>query len=148
MNSNFICYPFIHTSMPVYKGAIIIYHHAGVIEIWGRGNRIKPPSTGWEGGHKIMLQKSGGYKNYQPKVGGSYLLFFNNQINFLAPFAQMLPTLNIKRNAKQFPQAPLRLHPHVLNVLDMQMRSRLHMQIRHVPPTTWLINKQINQMAN
>ena len=30
----------------------------------------------------------------------------------------------------------LRLHPHVLNVLGMQMRSHLHMQISHVPYTT------------
>ncbi len=29
-------------------------------------------------------------------------------------------------------QIGLRLHPHVLNVLGMQMRSRLHMQISHV----------------
>ena len=36
------------------------------------------------------------------------------------------------------------LHPHVLNVLGMQMRSRLHMQSSHVPHTAWLINKQIN----
>ena len=35
------------------------------------------------------------------------------------------------------------LHPHVLNVLGMQMKSRLHMQSSHVPHTTWLINKQI-----
>ncbi len=47
------------------------------------------------------------------------------------------------------------LHPHVLNVLGMQMRSRLHMQSSHVLQTTWLINKQIklinkqiNHMAN
>ncbi len=33
-----------------------------------------------------------------------------------------------------------RLHPHVLNVLGMQMKSRLHMQSSHVPHTTWLIN--------
>ncbi len=37
----------------------------------------------------------------------------------------------------------LRLHPHVLNVLGMQMKSRLHMQSSHVPHTTWPINKQI-----
>ncbi len=35
------------------------------------------------------------------------------------------------------------LHPHVLNVLGIQMKSRLHMQSSHVPHTTWLINKQI-----
>ena len=34
-------------------------------------------------------------------------------------------------------------HPNVLNVLGMQMGSRLHMQSSHVPHTTWLINKQI-----
>ncbi len=33
-------------------------------------------------------------------------------------------------------------------VQGMQMRSRLHMQISHVPHTAWLINKQINHMAN
>ncbi len=38
-------------------------------------------------------------------------------------------------------------NPHVLNVLDIQMRSRLHMQSSHVPHTAWLINKQINHMA-
>ncbi len=43
---------------------------------------------------------------------------------------------------------PHQLHPHVLNVLGMQMRSRLHMQSSHVPHATWLINKQINHMAN
>ncbi len=49
----------------------------------------------------------------------------------------------------------IQLHPHVLNVLGMQMRSYLHMQSSHVPHTTWrinkqikLINKQINHMAN
>ncbi len=36
------------------------------------------------------------------------------------------------------------LHSHVLNVLCMQMRSRLFMQSSHVPYTTCLINKQIN----
>ncbi len=30
------------------------------------------------------------------------------------------------------------LHLHVLNVLGMQMRSHLHMQMSHVPDTTWL----------
>ncbi len=51
--------------------------------------------------------------------------------------------------------SPEGLHPHVLNVLGMQMRSRLHMQSSHVPHTTWLINKQIklinkqiNHLAN
>ncbi len=41
-----------------------------------------------------------------------------------------------------------RLHPHVLNVLGMQMRSHLHMQSSHVPHIAWLINKQMNHMAN
>ncbi len=41
------------------------------------------------------------------------------------------------------------LHPHLLNVLGMQMRSHLVMQSSHVQKTTWLINKQINHhMAN
>ncbi len=31
------------------------------------------------------------------------------------------------------PQNVRRLHPHVLNVLGMQMRSHLHMQSSHVP---------------
>ncbi len=41
-----------------------------------------------------------------------------------------------------------RKHYHNFLVLGMQMRSHLPMQISHVPYTTWLINKQINHMAN
>ncbi len=39
-----------------------------------------------------------------------------------------------------------RLRPHVLNVLGIQMRSRLHMQISHVPHTTWLSDRE-NRLA-
>ena len=51
-----------------------------------------------------------------------------------------------KKSRKLVPSVlPSRLHPHVLNILGMQMKSRLHMQSSHVPlwHTTWLINKQI-----